>query len=188
MGKQLLILLYGCIFICPVVVGQQDPSIRRLHYRIEFQDLYTTHADHFRGASLIISKSLSPVFSLGISAEFSGAASHPDNGWNLYQLRFLPVCIDEQFKLSKQSKIYPVIHFAQGISFIRYLKETPALPGIKQFIKETGLYAYGGAGLVWQLSHRLSLLAEAGLKGFHLSTNNLDINPHGVVFRAGIIL
>lgn len=166
--------------------SQRPDPVSRFYIKIEYHDLYSTHRDHFRGVSVTVSKPVSPVLLLGLGTEFSGNNYHFDNDWNLYHLRFLPFFFDQQLK-PNGSRLYPVLHLSEGWSYVAYQKETLAAPGIRRPVHESGLYLYGGAGLTGNLSDRISLAAEAGIKGFHNSFNDLDVNPHGFTGRLGLI-
>lgn len=162
-------------------------SAGNIQFKIECHDLYSTHRDQFRGVSFSVSRSVSPMVTLGLGTEFSGNRFHFDNGFNLYHLRFLPVFADQQLTLRRKGRLYPVLHFSEGMSFARYRKEMPLNPGSNQHIHEKGIYLYAGGGLIRKLSDKLSLIAESGIKGFHNSFNALDVNPHGLTGRVGLI-
>jgi hypothetical protein len=41
-------------------------------------------------------------------------------------------------------------------------------------------------GCSYKISRFFTPFIEFGLKGFHMSLNNLDINPHGLVLALGL--
>ena len=185
MKKTFLVLLL--MGVSAAAISQQPDPVSRFYIKIEYHDLYSTHRDHFRGVSVTVSKPVSPMLRLGVGTEFSGNNYHPDNDWKLYHLRFLPLFVDQQLKPKRGSWLYPVLHFSEGWSYVAYQKETLAGPGVRRPVHETGLYLYGGAGLTGNLSERISLSAEAGIKGFHNSFNDLDVNPHGFTGRLALL-
>jgi hypothetical protein len=46
---------------------------------------------------------------------------------------------------------------------------------------------YGGYGFQFRINRELSTLLEIGFKGFHMSFNALDVNPHGLTAKAGLV-
>lgn len=167
---------------------QYSPAPGKLQLIAEYQDLYTTHRDHFRGVSFIVAKAVSPWLRLGAGAEYSAHSYHFDNDWNLYHLHFIPVFVDEQLKLKNSRRLFPVIHLSEGLTYSSYQKEVIADPGRIQTIHEVGVYLYGGTGVTYRVSNKVGVSVEAGMKGFHNSFNDLDVNPHGITGRLGIIL
>lgn len=69
-------LIATAVLLCATPAKSQ---LRSLQAAFEYQDLYTTHRDHFRGASLTVSKWVRPGVQLGIGAEYSAAPFHFDN-------------------------------------------------------------------------------------------------------------
>lgn len=83
-------------------------------------------------------------------------------------------------------KFEPYIRLQEGISFINYNKEDQASPGKRTFVKEQGFYGYAGAGTDFNLNKKLGLFLETGIKSFHISGNDLDVNPHGINGKIGL--
>ncbi len=167
--------------------SQQVGPDKKLQFVLEYQDLYTTHRDHFRGGSLTVARQYSNVLRLGVGVEYATNNYHLDNDWNLTHLHFLPVYIDQQLKPRNSKKLYPMLHFSEGLSYITYKKEIIADPGIIEQRREAGIYFYGGGGLTWKISPRVSLVGEAGFKGFHMSFDEYQVNPHGITYRLGLV-
>lgn len=179
MRTTILMLLFGGI-----CMGQaRAQQIRSLW--IQYEDLYSTHRNHFRGASVGFTRSFHPKWELGIGVEYSYAPSHDDNGFNLSQLNFLPITIHQYYAPFGFGSGKPYLHGSQGWSFVWYKKENAALPGLPKEIREGGIYGFLGLGLPYHFGNRNAIFAEMGLKAFHLSFNNLDVNPHGIAGKLG---
>ena len=56
----------------------------------------------------------------------------------------------------------------------------------KSKVDECGLYVFGGAGINYRLSKSASLYTGVGLKGYKMSFNSLNVNPHGVAIMLGL--
>ena len=74
----------------------------------------------------------------------------------------------------------------EGLSFIGYDKEGQDNPGLVQHVNETGFYGYSGLVAAYNVTKKMNVFLEPGLKSFHISTNNLDVNPHGFNLNAGV--
>lgn len=153
---------------------------------VGLQNLYSTHSTNFKGVGLVVSYLLSPVFAVGLGTEYSTCAYHFDNGWNLTNLRFLPVFLDARYDLKKKSFLTPFLHLSTGASFANYTKENINALGKFYHVSEQGLYLYSGAGISFRLGNYISTFVELGFKGYHMSFNALDVNPHGLTFRFGL--
>ncbi|MBI1343609.1 MAG: hypothetical protein GC171_11800 [Terrimonas sp.] len=158
-----------------------------LQVGLSLQDLLTTHGNQFKGASFLFSKSFTPKLIMGLGAEFSYAPYHEDNGWDLSRVHFFPFFADEQFHILPGRKLNPIFHLSEGISLADYFKKPQGEQAGFQKVREQGFYAYAGTGLGWKVSKGITFLAETGIKGFHISMNSLDVNPHGVNGRLGIL-
>ena len=169
------------------VKSQQVMPDSTFQFVMEYQDLYSTHRNHFRGGSFTVVRQVSDLFQLGIGAEYAASRYHLDNDWNLYHLRLLPVWFDVQLKPRRSRRLDPVVHTSEGISYITYGKKVIANPGSIEHRREVGLYTYLGAGFTWKISRRLLLVAEAGFKGYHMSFDAYQVNPHGSCWRAGLV-
>ena len=173
-------------FLLPQI-GKEKPHIdKKIFATVELQNLNSTHGTNFKGADVVVSYQLSPSFSLGLGPEYSYTGYHFDNGYNLTKLKFLPVFADSKLDLSKGRTITPFLHLSTGISFANYYKEDVNALGTLYHVSESGLYAYSGFGVSCKLGNSISTFIETGFKGFHMSFNALDINPHGLTFRLGL--
>jgi hypothetical protein len=48
---------------------------------------------------------------------------------------------------------------------------------------------YAGVGFLFKLNNRISFPFSIGFKGFHFSSNDNVVNPHGIAYRlAGITI
>lgn len=149
--------------------------------------LHSTHGTNFPGLSVAYDKELGEKWEVGAGIEYSHAPAHGDNGWNLYHLHFMPVYISEYYKLPAGGKWVPYIHLQEGLSFISYYKEYQDNPGPRYHIRESGFYGAAGIGTHYYFCSRSGVFAEIRMKGFHLSSNNLDVNPHGITGKLGYV-
>lgn len=153
---------------------------------MEVQNLNSTHGTNFNGVDFALRYSVSPIFSIGVGAEYSHSGYHFDNGWNLTNLKFVPVYIDSKLDLTKHTIITPFLHLSSGISFADYTKEYFKKLGQFYPVSEKGLFLYSGTGLSFRISKYFATFIELGFKGYHMSFNALDVNPHGLTFRLGL--
>lgn len=152
----------------------------------DYQLLHTTHETNFAGVSVTANKLITRNFVLGAGMEYSGAPQHDDNGYYLEHLRFVPVFADEKLFAGAKRAVSFYGHFSEGITFENYLKKNSITDGTAEHISKRGIYLYGGAGLQCRFFRLFSLYTEAGIKGYHISFNSLDVNPHGINGRVGI--
>lgn len=155
--------------------------------RLSLEDLYSTHGDHFPGISASCNRYFGKKWELGAGVGYAGAGYHEDNGWNLYQLDFIPLYLSGSFYAGASRRWRPYLHLQDGVSFVQYDKEFQDRPGMRHRIHECGFFGYGGAGIDVTISGRSGLFLESGVQAFHLSFNNLDVNPHGFAFKLGYV-
>lgn len=154
---------------------------------VEYQLLRSTHSSMFKGFSLTFSKRLSSNNSLGLGLEHASAPFHGDNGYHLYQLNIVPVFIDYKYRLN-QKRLSPFLLADVGYSFVSYERELIGFPSSREKVKEGGVYLQGDFGFSYKLNNHIEPLFSIGFKGFHNSFNNLDVNPHGLTFRTGLMI
>ncbi len=123
---------------------------------------------------------------MSAGVEFSFARFHNDNEWDLYNLRFVPIYVNEQIDLRKNGNFRPFVRFRQGVTLTTYLREDAAHM-VPHRITEAGLYLSGGLGFTQSITERLGVMSEVGFKGFQMSLNAFEVNPHGANFRLGLI-
>jgi|GEM_PF-1521401 len=180
--KSTFIAILVCILLHSKTGAQSGSALR-----LNLEDLYSTHGNHFRGASASYLRCFGNKWELGAGIEYTYARYHNDNGWNLYHLGFVPVYLSEYFYIGFFGRWRPYVHLQEGISFARYDKEFQDRPGIRYHVRERGFYGYGGAGVYYKACRRSGLFLEPGMKAFHLSFNNLDVNPHGFALKLGYV-
>jgi hypothetical protein len=155
------------------------------------QNLHSTHGTNFNGLELAELKQISPRFSLGPGTEYSWCSYHFDNGWGLTNLKILAVYLDSKMNLTSDRKLTPFLRLSTGVSFENYKKQKqdpynlppygPITPGSEQ-----GFYLYSGGGLSLRIASHLQAFVDVGFKGYHMSLNDLDINPHGLTTKLGL--
>ncbi len=152
---------------------------------LNFDDLYSTHSDHFPGATIEISRILSDKIDWSIATGFAYTPTHPDNGWEIQRLLLMPTYLSQYLKLTRQQHVYLFLHLSEGITILNYNRADA--PGQSFYhVREAGFYGYAGAGLVINSKNRVAGKVDAGLKSYKLSFNDLDINPHGVAVSLGL--
>lgn len=180
-------------FFCTTVSAQTVHNTlplwqRGVSYEVALQELYSTHANFFHGVDAGAGYRFSPKFKLGVGVEYSFNHFHDDNAWRLYKLRFLPIYIDQQISLRQKGNLRPYARLRQGITPTTYIKEETETGRHPYRVIEAGLYLSGCFGATYLLSPRMGIFTESGLKGFQMSFNNLDVNPHGYYLRVGLQL
>ena len=187
-----LILLQGLGFVCMAQDKRNTITVsqyreHKLVYLAEIQSLRSTHGTFFNGISGNICRRISSRILLGAGLEFASCPYHEDNRAELRRLRFLPLVADVKYQFKQTGTFTPFVQLSEGISFIRYNKQDEATGKKPYRISEKGDYAYLGVGTAINLSNHFIPILGIGLKGFHMSTNVLDVNPHGLSFRVGYI-
>lgn len=165
---------------------KEAPENKKYTIFVGIQDLYSTHDTNFKGVEVVENYHLSPKFLLGLGVEYSHCGYHFDNGFNLTNLRFVPVFIDSKMNLTHDKVFTPYLHLASGVSFANYNKQDALTLGPTSHISEEGLYLYSGAGITFKIKHLAMAYFDLGFKGYHMSFNDLDVNPHGLTFKLGI--
>ena len=162
----------------------RDP--KKIRITAEVQNLLSTHGTNFKGADVVGSYLLTPSLSLGLGIEYSYTSFHFDNNYNLTNLNFYPVFLDSKLDLTRNTLLTPFLHLSTGISFVNYIKESLDDLGKFYHVSETGLYLYSGIGISYKVNTNISTFIDMGFKGYHMSFQNLDVNPHGLNIRLGL--
>ena len=158
-----------------------------IHYELNIGTLRSTHATFFNAVSLNAGYPFSRNFTAGIGAEYAACNYHEDNDWILTNLHFIPVYAFQKIGIMHRKAFDLYANLREGISFIDYHKdEILVAPGKVYPVTENGLYVYAGAGASKKLSQRLAITADIGMKSFHLSYDELEVNPHGINFMMGV--
>ena len=148
--------------------------------------LRSTHSNFFNGPSIKVNYQGKSRFRPGIGIEYSTTSIHHDNGYVLYDVKIFPIYANLKYEFNPQSRISAYTEASVGISFVKYKEAEDPTPQNTHPVSESGLYLYGGFGLRYRAAKRLWPFIGAGFKGFHNSANDLDVNPHGISFQAGI--
>jgi hypothetical protein len=162
---------------------QQD----RINVILGIQDLKSTHNTYFKGGSLIADYAISRVFSLGLGVEYSYCPFHHDNASDLTNLQYVPVFIDTRLRLPENGRLIPYWRFSTGISFATYTNKELDTQRNPYTVNERGLYMLTAIGCSYKICRFFTPFIEVGLKAFHMSLNNLDVNPHGSVLTLGLV-
>ena len=151
-----------------------------------YQSLYSTHGNFFYSKSVTISKMVTKKIELGAGVEKASSPKHHDNGFVLSKLKFLPVYGNIKYHFKNLGKWHPYAESSVGISFNKYLIASDDSPTKKTLVKEKGVFLYGGAGLRYAVCNNLFLVSGFGVKGYKMSFNAEDVNPHGVSYLVGL--
>ncbi len=177
------------ISLCTALQAQDSKEyfIRQpLSLRFSYQLLHSTHQNNFTGGSFDVNVDMTKHLMLGAGVQYAGRHLHYDNGWTLTHLRFFPVYLNTIYAFCPARRFQPYLHTEEGISFNHYNKlDTTVLP-TPYPVSEPGLYLSGNLGTNIIFLNHLKAFTELGYKGFKHSTNELDVNPHGVTGRLGI--
>lgn len=150
--------------------------------------LKTTHKTHFKGVNVGLNYVLSNTVSIGVGLEYSNIDFHNDNGWELRNLQFLPVYLEAKVLLKEFRKTNFYLRPAAGITMMRYTKANEDHSDSPHTINEQGLYLNLATGISYDVNKRIQPLLEVGFKGFKNSLNDLDVNPHGLTLRLGLLI
>jgi len=195
MKKALLFFvgMVSCLFI-PLTLSAQVHEEKdlpgqcgRVKLIIGLQDLKSTHNTYFKGGSILVDYAVAPGFFLGLGAEYSYCPFHHDNASDLTDLKFVPLFIDTRMMLRKDGNLIPYWRFSTGVSFATYTNKELDTQRNPYTVNDRGLYMVAAVGCSYKISRFFTPFIEFGLKGFHMSFNNLDVNPHGMVLTVGLV-
>ncbi|WP_316829238.1 outer membrane beta-barrel protein [Pedobacter aquatilis] len=150
-----------------------------------FELLRSTHGNAFYGPSLKGSYHFSNGFETGLGVEYAATPEHHDNGYVLYKVKFLPVYGNVKYNFKSDKLIRFYAETSVGISFNKYYIADELTPLATSRTNEEGLFLYTGFGAKYAISNKVNTFLGVGFKGYKMSTNDLDINPHGLSFMLG---
>lgn len=183
----LTIILVGFCAPARCAFAPTDTIPARFAFFLNGESLRSTHTTFFNGFSLGATYSIFPKLSAGLGYEQTYCKYHPDNNSNLYRLHFNPVFTVQYFKVFSFRSLHLYTEIREGISFAHYKKEDFKInPGIIYPVSEKGFYGYGGVGISKSFLKKFEVLTQVGFKAFHISTNDQDVNPHGLNFQGGL--
>ncbi|PZP43681.1 MAG: hypothetical protein DI598_15515 [Pseudopedobacter saltans] len=187
MNNRFLFFLSGfvSIFLLSFSVKAQrfEPSF---HIGAEYNYLYSTHSTKFRGPSVYLDKELNKHWAIGLGAGYNTCAYHPDNGYDLKDLKLVPIFASLTYTFSHNRLLDPYALFKTGVSIMSYDQKEENDNNPYQKIHSTGWYTYLGGGSAINISKSLQAYLNIGLIGYKMSFNDLDINPHGVAGNIGL--
>lgn len=152
----------------------------------EYKLLHTTHQDNFTGGEVTVIYRVSRSLFLGLGTGYSHDNYHGDNGWRLYNLRFIPVFADARLFLPGIITFAPFLQLSEGISFNHYKRMDRPYTS-SYYVSETGDYLYTGIGCIVNISRHLKPEISVGFDGYKMSFDSWDVNPHGITFSMGLI-
>ena len=152
----------------------------------EYNMLHSTHQDDFIGGDVSFMYRVSNSLFLGLGVGYTSNKFHDDNGWRLYNLKFIPVFADAKLFLPGTITFAPFLQLSEGISFNHYRRMDRPYTS-SYYVSETGDYLYTGIGCVVNISRYLRPEIGVGFSGYKMSFNDLAVNPHGITFRIGLL-
>ena len=157
-----------------------------LSFSPAYEVLQSTHGNFFKGPSLKVNKTFSNNSALGMGVEYAASDIHHDNGFVLYDLKFVPIYINYKYNFILHTRFSVYAETSLGFSFNQYFIADERTPTDKSKVNEGGFYAYGGTGISYRLSKATAIYTGVGLKGYKMSFNSLEVNPHGVTVMLGL--
>ena len=151
-----------------------------------YESLYSTHGNFFHSKSVTVSKMGSKKIELGVGVERASSPKHHDNGFVLYKLRFVSVHGNLKYHFKNLGKWHPFAESSVGLSFNKYKIASDDSPTKTSVVKEKGVFLYAGAGLRYAVCSNVFLVSGVGIKGYKMSFNVEDVNPHGVSYLIGL--
>lgn len=147
--------------------------------------LRSTHGTIFYGPSLKLNHLYKNGWESGVGLEYAATPLHHDNGYVLSRLKFVPVYgnLKYNFKIGKKLKTFA--ESSLGISFNKYDIADGNTPNNTKKKEEKGFYLYDGGGIKYSLVKGIIVFSGIGFKGYKMSKNDMDVNPHGLSFLLG---
>ena len=183
----LLLLSLSFSMIAAQEVQTEAPDRWHLQVAPTYNYLYSTHGTKFRGFGINIEAPLSARVQAGLGIERIYCPYHYDNGWNLSDLHLVPLYGMIRYHITEGGRIRPYVKAALGISFMRYNQQKARTTEPTVSIHSSGLYCYGGPGTTVAIKKGIYFFVEMGLVGYKMSFRALDINPHGVTGKTGVL-
>jgi hypothetical protein len=191
-------IIFLLLFLAEVSSAQKSgPSLnhksRQILLVLEAQRLRSSHSQTIYGGSAMLGYRVNPTLSAGIGIEVSHTDSLYTHDRYRSVLNFTPIPIyaETRFDLIENSKVTTYLNLAMGMSSIDYERKRFDATGgnmENRHVHQNGFFLKGGFGLVFNINKYISPLVNASCKGFHISSNTREINPHGVTFQVGLLL
>lgn len=155
---------------------------------VEYDYLYSTHKTKFQGPGINGQYRLNKRWDVGIGTAYIHCPLHNDNGLILTHLKFVPVFAFAKYHIPVKSAVWePYGTLRIGVTFAHYDREDPSISIESKPYSERGFYTYAGVGTNIRLCKKVKLFVDGGLVGYKMSFNDLDINPHGVMGKSGLL-
>ena len=185
MIKKLFAVLVGIMISLLLFAETDSIPLNKIKLVAEVQVLKSTHRNYFKGGDLMLNCFTKPQWEFGVGMEYSYTEHHFDNGYHLWRLNFVPTFVDVRFYPLHSNLVRPFLEVAPGISRSWYEKQDDTQ--VIRKVKERGFYLYTGAAVLFNLKNNFKPFIGIGFKGYRLSTNVYDVNPHGMTFRSGVV-
>ena len=178
-------ILVVIIFNNSGLLAQIKPQVKSTpEWEIRYTQLYSTHATQFIGLGISSMWNISEKHFIGVGLDQIRNNYHPDNGWELTNLHFTPFYLKYRYKILPKNRFSFLVFADLGISFNAYNKRDPFSIPVDKKINEKGFYSEIGIISSPIAIKRIYTRIGVGIKNYNLSTNDLDVNPHGLSFQA----
>lgn len=186
------------LFMVQVSCSQDlDPAGRKhknSHFivAVQFQRLRSTHSQTIYGASIFFGRQIHSSLTAGIGCEVSYVErlyTH-NKSFNIFYFRPIPIYGEVRFISQRNSRFVPYAHLATGMSSITYhLQRYDPIIGSVQHknVYQYGFFVNVGFGLLFSVTKHIAPSIGVSFKGFHISGNPYEINPHGITLQAGVV-
>ena len=160
---------------------------------VEGQYLRSSHSQTIYGGSVMLGYRVSPSLTAGIGCEISHIDSlfTHDRYTTVLEFTPMPIYADARFNLIQNSKVTPYVNLAAGMSSITFERKRFDMSGgnmESRGVHQNGFFFKAGFGLLFNINKYISPSVNASFKGFHISSNTNEINPHGVTIQVGMVL
>lgn len=164
-------------------------STRNFHLGLAptYSYLYSTHGTKYRGFGINVETSLSNRSQVGLGIERIYCPYHYDNGLNLSNLHLVPIYAMIRYNIFISRWLQPYFKVAIGVTFMGYEEQKAHTAEVVVKRSTTGVYNYGGLGTTIVLKKGIDFFIDMGMVGYKMSWNALDINPHGVAGKTGLL-
>ena len=160
---------------------------QKLSVTAQYQYFRTCHHSRFDGGYAFVDYDASPHFSVGLGIGYDFSVLHRDNGYDLKNMKVLPLLVDFRYMPFPQWRISPFVMADVGYSaFLKYNQEDPAHIQPMEKMTDHGVYTFGGFGVSVKVTSKVSVYTTAGFTGMHMSFNNNDVNPRGLSNQFGV--
>ncbi len=185
--------IMGLILIPQLLYSQKYPKNfrrakdKKVEITAELNMLKSSHHTQFTGGSMVVDYKALKYFSFGAGAEFSYCNYNINNGFDLSNLKFIPLFADARFSYPIGKTVVPYLRLSSGASFASYTRKEEFLPSKPVKFQEIDLYFLAAGGLSLKTKSGFNPFVEVGYKNYNMSFGKPNVNPQGLAFSWGIV-